>query len=94
MLEDDIRQLDERALDCSLDRLETDIWLGVAARARQRQAARRVTSCQGIVLALALLGSVAAGISVARSGAATSTYAVLATGFELMPSNLLLGHAP
>jgi hypothetical protein len=31
---------------------------------------------------------------VARPRAATSHYAVLATGFELMPSNLLLGHAP
>jgi hypothetical protein len=94
MFEDDIRRLDERGLDCSLDRLETDVWLGVAARARQRQAARRVTSFQGIVMALALLGSVAAGISVARPRTATSHSAVLATGFELMPSNLLLGRAP
>lgn len=94
MFEDDIRQLDERALDCSLDRLETDIWLGVAARARQRQTARRVTSFQGVVMALALLVSVAAGIGAARPRAATSHYAVLATGFELMPSNLLLSYAP
>ena len=91
MIENDIRQLDERALDRSLDQLEADIWRGVAARTRQRQTARRVTSFQGGVMALGLLGSVAAGISLARSGGAMGAESVLTAGSELMPSSLLLG---
>jgi hypothetical protein len=94
MFENDIRELDERALDHSLDQLEADIWRGVAARNRQRQTARRVTSFQGCVMALGLLGSVAAGISLARSGGATGAESVLTAGSELMPSSLLLGERP
>jgi len=94
MIEDDLRRLDERSLDHSLDQLETDVWRGVASRARQRGAARRVTSCQGVVMVLALLGSTAVGISMSRPGSPTNARVVLATGSELMPSHLLLGERP
>lgn len=91
MIEDDLRQLEQRALDHALDQLETDVWRGVAARAQQRGVVRRVTSLQSVVMVLALFGSVAAGINVARPSAVTRSPAILATGSELMPSSLLLG---
>ena len=94
MIDDDLRQLDERALDHALDQLETDIWRGIAARARQRGAARRVNSFQGVVMVLALVGSVAAGINMAGPAHASSVQLALSTGFELMPSTLLLGEHP
>ena len=94
MIEDDINQLDERALDHPLDRLETDVWRGVATRARQRGAARRVTSFQGVLMVLALFGSVAVGINMAQPARAASSRMALSTGSELMPSNLLLGERP
>ena len=55
MIDDDMNRLDERALDHSLSRLESDIWTGVAVRARQREAARRTTSFQGVIMIFALL---------------------------------------
>ena len=91
MIEDDIRQLDQRPLDLSLGTLEADIWRRVAARALKRQAARKVASFQCIVMVCALFGSIAAGISVGRPGRAAGAATVLATGSELMPSSLLLG---
>jgi hypothetical protein len=90
MIDDDIHRLDERALDHSLSRLEADIWKGVAARAGQREAARRMTTLQGAIMVVALLGSAAAGFNVGRPAGA-STSALLASGVELMPSSLLLG---
>jgi hypothetical protein len=94
MIDNDLRQLDERALDHSLDHLEADIWRGVAAYARQREAARRVASFQGVVIVLALLGSAAVGVNMARPGSPAGDPVVLASGAELMPSHLLLGERP
>ena len=94
MIEEDIRQLDERAMDRSLDRLEADMWRGVALRARQREAARQVTSFQAVVMVLALLASVAAGISVARPDGATTARVLLFPETALLPSSLLLGQHP
>jgi hypothetical protein len=92
MIDDDLRRLDEVGVDRPLDRLEADVWRGVAARTQQRAAARRLTSFQSVLMALALLGSVAAGVNVARPS--RGAHAVLTTGTELMPSNLLLGERP
>ena len=91
MIEDDIRQLDLRPPDRSLELLEADIWRGVAARALKRQVARKIASFQCVVLVCALFGSIAAGISVGRPGRAAGAAVALATGSELMPSSLLLG---
>jgi hypothetical protein len=91
MIDDDMRRLDERARDHSLSRLESDIWTGVDARARQRAAARRVTSLQGVIMVVALLGSAAAGLNMVRPGEVAAGAGLLASGVELMPSSLLLG---
>lgn len=94
MIDDDIRRLGEHELDYSLSRLESDIWEGVAARARQREAARRTTSFQGVIMICALLGSAAAGLSAVRPAGAPVGVALLTSGVELMPSSLLLGDHP
>lgn len=91
MIDDDLHELDEREPSHSLDRLEADIWRGVAARARQRAAARRTTSFQSVILVFALLGSAAAGLSVVRPAGALAGVALFNSGIELMPSSLLLG---
>lgn len=89
MIEDDLRELESGAIDHSLDRLESDVWQGVAMRTRARSAARKLASLQGFLLLLSMLGSVAAGVSVAHPGAGSRSD--LMPGMEFMPS-YLLGH--
>ena len=91
MIDDDIRRLGERDHDRSLNRLESDIWRGVAARARRREAARKITSFQGAIMILALLGSAAAGLRIVQPTDARAEVPLMASGIELMPSSLLLG---
>lgn len=94
MIDNDIRRLDDRDLDRSLDQLESDIWRGVAARSRERAVARKVNILQGVVMGIALLGSIGAGIRITRPAGAPVSLATLTTGSELMPSTLLLGEHP
>lgn len=56
-----LEQLAHAMPDRSLDRLEADIWSGIAARERARRITRIVLASQGVVLAVALLGSLVAG---------------------------------
>ena len=91
MIDDDIRQLDQRERDHSLSQLESDIWRGVAARARRREATRRITSFQGVIVVFALFGSAAAGLRIVQPVDTPSAVGVLASGIDLMPSSLLLG---
>jgi hypothetical protein len=93
MIDDDLRQLNEGALDHSLNGLESDVWAGLAVRSRNRAAVRRRVSFQGVVMVLALVGSVAVGINATRSAGSARGRAVLALGLELTPSSLLLGNA-
>ncbi|MEO8467207.1 MAG: hypothetical protein ABI640_17905 [Gammaproteobacteria bacterium] len=91
MIDDDMRRLDEGERNHSLNRLESDIWTGVDARARQRAAARRIVSFQGAIMIVALLGSAAAGLSTVRPADGMAGAGLIASGVELMPSSLLLG---
>lgn len=93
MIDDDLRQLNEGALDHSLDGLESDIWAGLAVRSRNRAAVRKRVSFQSVVMVLALVGSIAVGINATRSTGPAHSRAVLALGLELTPSSLLLGNA-
>jgi hypothetical protein len=93
MIDDDLRQLNEGALDHSLDGLESDIWAGLAARGRNRAAARKRVSFQSVVMVLALIGSVAVGINATRPAGPAHGRVVLTLGMELTPSSLLLGNA-
>jgi hypothetical protein len=93
MIDDDLRQLNESALDHSLDGLESDVWAGLAVRSQNRATARRRVSFQSVVMVLAIVGSVAVGISVTRPAGPPRGRVVLALGLELTPSSLLLGNA-
>jgi hypothetical protein len=93
MIDDDLRQLNEGALDHSLDGLESDIWAGLAARSGNRAAARQRASFQSVVMVLALIGSIAVGINATRPAGPARDRVVLALGMELTPSSLLLGSA-
>ena len=94
MIDDDLRQLNERPLDHPLQALERDIWHGLALRLRDRAVMRRQVSLQGAVMALSLIVSVAIGIYATRAGGGARAHAVLITsGLELAPSSLLLGNA-
>jgi hypothetical protein len=86
MIDDELRQLNEGALDHSLDGLESDIWAGLAA-------AQRRVSFQSVVMVLALVGSVAVGINATRPAGPARSRVVLALGLELTPSSLLLGNS-
>ena len=91
MIDDDLRRLNELDPDHALDQLESDIWRGVLGRAQQRRAMQRMAFVQSVIMAVALLGSVAAGVSLARAATPTGGEALLPSGLELAPSTLLLG---
>jgi len=94
MIDEDLHPLGEAGLDHALDGLEADIWRRLAARSRNRAAARRRFSLQSIVMIVGLVGSIAIGIKASRPSTSTHSRAVLALGLELAPSSLLLGHDP
>ena len=94
MIDEELRRLGEMALDRSLDHLKSDVWRRLAVRSRSRAAVRRRVSLQSVAIVVALAGSVAAGVSTARSIAATHRQAVIALGLELTPSGLLIGGGP
>ena len=93
MLDDDLQQLNDRAADHSLEALESDMWAGLALRVRHRAVARRRVSCQGAVMALSLIVSIAIGIHATRAAGASRGHTLFTPGLELAPSSLLLGNA-
>ena len=94
-IESDILKLDEMSRAPSLDRLETDIWVGVAMRAETRKATRLIVSSQAAVMAIALFGSMAAGAFAAVSATGTPPeLASFSSRAAFMPSTLLLGSRP
>jgi hypothetical protein len=90
MLETDIRKLVERDFPPSMDRLERDIWDGVAARAKADRISVVVLACQAAVIVVALIGGVAAGSYAATAGS-TPELGVFSAKTALAPSTLLLG---
>lgn len=93
MIDDPLRQLENRALDHSLESLESDIWSGLALRVRHRTMARRRVYFQGAVMALSLIVSIAIGSHATRLAKASRGHALFALGLELAPSSLLLGNS-
>ncbi len=92
MIDDDLRQLNDRPLERSLQSLESEVWSGLARRAEQRAVARGRLSVQGAVMGLALVVSIAMGLRATRQ-AEHPAGPVMAFGLELTPSSLLLGSA-
>ncbi len=88
MTDADIRDLTSQPPDRTLDRLEADIWAGVAAQSRALANARLIASCQAGVLALAIVG----GLAFSRWAAPPAQeHWLTAPGAALAPSTLLIG---
>ena len=88
MTDAEIRSLTLQPPDRSLDRLETDIWAGVAVQSRMLAKVRLIASCQAGVLALAIIGSLAIGRSIVAPGPEPW---LTAPGAAFAPSTLLIG---
>ena len=94
-IESDIGKLNARKPNCSLARLEADVWAGVAVRTRTRQAGRLILSCQAALMAIALMGSIAAGAFTAALAAnPPQAFSSFSSRTTLAPSTLLLGSHP
>jgi hypothetical protein len=89
MIENDLVKLNEQEPRRSLDMLESDIWAGVAARANAKRTSRLVFTCQAVVMALALTGSIAAGNRTALLAQKPTELGVFSSQAELAPSTLL-----
>jgi hypothetical protein len=92
MIEDQIGKLARGQPDHPLDRLEADIWAGVAVRLKAQQVSRKVLTFQMAAMAVALVLVIVAGSQAGRSlvtgGSAPDPFA---SEMELAPSTLLLG---
>ena len=91
MIETDIRKLVERDRCSSLDRLERDIWAGVADRAREDRISALVLGCQAAVIVVALIGGVTIGSYSASADSRAPELGVFSASTALAPSTLLLG---
>jgi hypothetical protein len=87
----DIVKLSERDSRAELDGLESQIWAAVAERAIARKGVRSVALYQTAVMALAMVGSISAGIVLASGATTTQVTYLTVPGIELMPSRLLFG---
>ena len=89
MIDNDIAKLNAQEARRSLAMLETDIWAGVAARASARRTSKLVFTCQAVVMALALTGSIAVGSRTGLSAHRSIEFGVFSTRADLAPSTLL-----
>ncbi len=91
-IEAHLRKLSEQDGDRILTGLETDIWAGVAARAKAREASRWIISCQAAVMVVAVIGSAAIGVHFATPPASSSqVLSSFSSRIAFAPSTLLLG---
>lgn len=91
MSDPDLNRLFELPLDRSLGGLERSIWLGVAARERDRRTSRLAVACQAGVLAIAVAIGGMAGATAAAGAREDSGKGPLLLAAQHAPSNLLLG---
>jgi hypothetical protein len=91
MIEKNILKLSEQP-GRSLDRLETKIWSGVEDRLREKSATRTLLSCQAVIFAMALVGSIAAGAHATAVDDPSPGLDVFSTRADLAPSTRLIGH--
>ena len=91
MIDHDLEKLVARDSGVDLRRLERDIWYREASARALESANRRLASCQGLVIALAIVGSASVGISAAMTAAYPHRAALLTPGESLAPSSLLFG---
>ena len=93
MIDDTLERLQARDRDNRLGRLEHDIWERELSVRTASAANRRLASCQGLVLSLAVLVSAVGGASVARAVPPPATDWFGGTS-QSAPATLLFGAYP
>lgn len=93
MIDDDLSRLADQPADRLLDRLEGDVWAGVAAHNAARRTGRIIALCQAGVMVVALFGAAVAGATTVRVDH-TPGSVITSAGAEFAPSTLLLGQRP
>ncbi len=93
MIDDEIALLADQPLDKTLDRMEADVWAGVAAQKLARRTGWIIASCQAGVMVVALLGAATVGATTAAS-MVSSNASITSAGSAFAPSTLLLGQRP
>lgn len=91
MIDHDLQKLIERDATTDLGRLEADVWHREAGVRAVDGASRRLASWQGLVLALAIVGSAGIGVSTGMAAAYRHRAAPLTPVESLAPSSLLFG---
>lgn len=91
MIDEQVEKMIEQNGGRSLDQLEADIWAGALSRCNERRKATLLALFQAGVLVVALVASVATGLSVANATAQSNP---LAVDIQLAPSMRLLGGHP
>jgi hypothetical protein len=93
MIDTDLSKLAEAPPDHALEELEARIWVGVARRQAQGRIERRLLALQGLVLVVALIGSMIAGQH-QRALEQAGSLDIFSPHMPLTASTLLVGNAP
>ena len=91
MIESDIKRLIKRDASFSLAELESDVWAREAQVQGDKNASRRLAFCQAGVMVLAIVGSTAAGLSLAMHSSPLPPKIGITAIEYLAPSTLLFG---
>lgn len=91
MSDADLHKLFDQPLDRSLEGLEPNIWLGVAAREHDRRTSRLAASWQAGVLVVAIAIGGVAGVTAATNVRVSSVQNPFLSGAQHAPSSLLFG---
>ena len=93
MIDDDLSNFASQPADRPLDRLERDVWAGVAAHNAARRTGRIIASCQAGVMVVALVGAAAAVATAVRVDRTPGSI-ITSAAADFAPSTLLLGQRP
>ena len=91
MLNDDIRRLVDQDGKTELSRLEADIWRREAALRAHRRIARQLAIWQGVVMAIAVIGSAAAGMTLSAHLGDERRASLMMPDEQFAPGKLLFG---
>ncbi len=93
MIQREIEALEARER-VDLDALEADVWRRESQVRASQRAGRTLASMQAVVVALSVVSSAAAGVTIATNRAAAEPVSLFNPGADLAPSSLLFGKRP
>ena len=94
MIDEDLKRLIARDSSVALDKLERDLWQRASVRRISRQTSRVLASWQAAVVAVAIFGSAAVGMTAAANLQSANKPRLLDSGEDIAPSTLLFGKHP